>query len=206
MQSKEHWEKVYSTRQTTEVSWFQQHAATSMRLIAEAGISHDAALIDVGGGASTLVDDLLGQGFNSVTVLDISAAALAAAKERLGEKASRVQWIEASITDARLSFHAYDLWHDRAVFHFLTSPEERQAYMATLRNALKPGGYVVIFTFADDGPTKCSGLPVMRYSIQQLQAEFGATFRTLDSGRETHVTPAGNEQRFIYCLLQRTMA
>lgn len=205
MQSKEHWEKVYSSRQASEVSWFQQHADTSLRLIAASGVTPESALIDVGGGASTLVDDLLARGFTSLTVLDISAAALAAAQKRLGDKASRVQWIEASICDTDLPPQAYDLWHDRAVFHFLTSAGEREAYRATLLNALKPGGIVIIFTFADDGPTKCSGLPVERYSIEQLQAEFGTSFRLMDSGREIHLTPSGNEQRFIYCLFQRTI-
>lgn len=205
MQPKEHWERVYSTKSTTEVSWFQEHAAVSLKLIAEAGVPPSGSIIDVGGGASTLVDDLLDRGYCRITVLDLSGAALAAAQARLGDRARQVTWLEASVLEADLPRHAFDVWHDRAVFHFLTDAEERHAYVRAVLNAVKPGGLVIVATFADDGPTRCSGLPVMRYSPEDLHAEFGAPFQLLRHERETHLTPGGNEQRFVYCLC-RTIA
>lgn len=203
MEPKAHWEHVYATKLPDSVSWFQQHADRSLRLIRQTGIPSSAAVIDVGGGASTLVDDLLDDGYSSITVLDLSAAALAAAKQRLGPRADRVTWIEADITAASLPVHAFDVWHDRAVFHFLTEPAQRAAYLRTLLGALKPGGHVVIATFAEDGPTRCSGLPVVRYSADQLHAELGPEFELLAQEREQHRTPSGSMQNFVYCCLRK---
>ena len=204
MQSKNHWEKVYATKSPTEVSWFQEHAGLSLRLIEDAGIARHAAIIDVGGGASTLVDDLLGAGYENVTVLDISGAALAAARARLGALASSVRWLESDILSAALPERTYDVWHDRAVFHFLVAPEDREAYVRTVLRAVKPGGLVIVATFADDGPTQCSGLPVMRYRPDELHRQFGAPFTLLRHERESHQTPAGNIQKFVYCLYRKT--
>jgi SAM-dependent methyltransferase len=199
MQPREHWEHVYSTRPVDRVSWFQPHAGESLRLIRATGVRADAAIIDVGGGASTLVDDLLDNGYSNLTVLDLSASALAAAKTRLGARASGVQWMEANILTAGLPVHAYDVWHDRAVFHFLTAPDERQAYVEAVLRCVRPGGHVIVATFAEDGPTQCSGLPVMRYSADQLHAQFGAAFTLVAHNREEHHTPSGAVQKFVYC-------
>jgi 2-polyprenyl-3-methyl-5-hydroxy-6-metoxy-1,4-benzoquinol methylase len=199
MPSKAHWEQVYTRKPAAEVSWYQEHAEQSLRLIRGTGAPRSAAVIDVGGGASTLVDDLLADGYTAVTVLDLSANALAAARQRLGARADAVTWIEVSITDVALPRHAYDVWHDRAVFHFLTTPQERRAYVAAVQRAVKPGGHVIVATFAEDGPTQCSGLPVMRYSPAELHAQFGAAFSLLGQEREEHHTPAGAVQKFIYC-------
>lgn len=203
MASKEHWEKVYATKGVTDVSWFQAHAALSLRLIREAGVPPSSSVIDVGGGASTFVDDLLANRFADVTVLDLSGAALAAAKARLAARASHVRWIEANVLEATLPKHAYDVWHDRAVFHFLTSAEERRAYVQRVLHAVRPGGLVIVATFAEDGPTSCSGLPVMRYAANDLHAEFGAPFMLLGHERESHHTPSGGEQKFVYCFCRR---
>lgn len=199
MPRKDHWEHVYASKPTTDVSWFQEHAEQSLRLIADTGVPLTASIIDVGGGASTLVDDLLEQGYTSLSVLDISAAALQSAQKRLGDRAAQVQWIEGDITETVLPAHAYDVWHDRAVFHFLTEPAQRHAYVERVFRAVKPGGHVIVSTFAEDGPLQCSGLPVMRYSADALHAEFGAAFKLLRHESEAHRTPAGNIQKFIYC-------
>jgi len=203
VQSKKHWENVYSTKATDEVSWFQEHATLSLKLIRDAGIPLTASIIDVGGGASTLVDDLLLNGYENITVLDLSGTALTKAKARLGSRASAVQWLEASVIEAELPTLAYDVWHDRAVFHFLTAAEERHAYVQAVLRAIKPGGLVIVATFAEDGPTKCSGLPVMRYGANELHAEFGDAFLLLGHKKESHYTPGGNEQRFIYCICRK---
>lgn len=203
MQSKAHWEKVYATKSADEVSWFQEHAELSLKLTREAGTPLSASIIDVGGGASTLVDDLLASGYKNITVLDISGASLAKAKLRLGESASGVQWIEGNILETELPARAYDVWHDRAVFHFLTSEEERHAYVEAVLRAVKPGGLVIVATFAEDGPVKCSGLPVMRYSADELHAEFGEPFLLLGHQKESHHTPGGNEQKFVYCFCRK---
>ena len=203
MQSKDHWEKVYTTKATNAVSWFQPHADTSVGLIKATGAALDASIIDVGGGASTLVDDLLALGYTNLTVLDLSAAALAAARQRLGSKASGVRWIEADITRANLPDREFDIWHDRAVFHFLTSPQERAAYVQAVFRAVKPGGHVIVATFAEDGPNQCSGLPVMRYRPDELHAEFGEAFTLLKHEKEAHHTPSGTVQQFVYCYCRR---
>ena len=204
MPSKDHWGHVYSTKPAASVSWFQEHAEQSLRLIRGTGVPCSAATIDVGGGASTLVDDLLANGYDAVTVLDLSAAALAEAKNRLGQAASRVQWLVGDITQITLPVHAYDVWHDRAVFHFLTRPEDRQAYVNTVLRAVKPGGHVIVATFAEDGPLECSGLPVMRYGPTELHAQFGAPFALVKHEREEHHTPFGTVQKFVYCYCRKT--
>lgn len=201
--NKAHWEQVYTTKATNRVSWFQTQAATSLRLIERSALSLDAPIIDVGGGASVLVDDLLGRGFVDVSVLDLSGAALAAARQRLGDVAQAVTWLEADVTRVELPAAHYALWHDRAVFHFLTDPADRAAYRQRVLHALRPDGQVIVATFAENGPEKCSGLPVQRYSVAQLCAEFGAEFTLLHHETETHSTPSGASQAFIYVQLQR---
>ncbi len=194
---------VYSTKASTEVSWFQEHAALSLKLIQDAVVPTTASIIDVGGGASTLVDDLLANGYEHLTVLDLSGAAMATARSRLGRNADRVRWIEANVLSAELPAYGYDVWHDRAVFHFLTSEVERHAYVNQVLQAVKPGGLVIVATFAEDGPTRCSGLPVMRYSASELHAEFGAPFQLIGHERESHHTPGGHEQKFVYCFCRK---
>ena len=203
MQPKNHWEHVYSTKKTESVSWFQEHAEQSMRLIRGTGVPYSAGIIDVGGGASTLVDDLLSSGYCAVSVLDLAAAALSVAKARLGERASQVQWTEGDITKVLLPVHAFDVWHDRAVFHFLTSKEDREAYVDTVLRSVKPGGHVIVATFAEDGPIQCSGLPVMRYGPSELHAEFGSPFSLVQHEREEHHTPFGTVQKFVYCYCRK---
>jgi len=193
------WENVYSTKATSAVSWFQPHADLSIRLIRSTEVSLRASLIDVGGGASTLVDDLLADGFDHLSVLDLSGAALNAARRRLSARADLVRWLEADITQVVLPAHAFDVWHDRAVFHFLTTPEDRAAYMKNVVRAVKPGGHIIVATFAENGPLQCSGLPVVRYTAEALHAEFGEAFRLLKHETEAHRTPIGAEQQFVYC-------
>jgi ubiquinone/menaquinone biosynthesis C-methylase UbiE len=203
MSAKDHWEQIYETKAPTQVSWYQEHAQLSLKLIQNTGIHRTDQIIDVGAGTSTLVDDLLDAGFEQITVLDISSRALRLARERLGNRASQVNWIEADITKAALPAQAYDLWHDRAVFHFLTQPAERQRYLETLRRAVRPGGHVIIAAFAADGPDHCSGLNVIRYDPESLHSEFDGGFELLDSKYETHHTPFGTEQKFIYCYFRK---
>jgi len=203
MQPKDHWENVYSTKAPESVSWFQVHADMSLRLIRASGVGHEAAIIDVGGGASTLVDDLLEAGYTDLTVLDLSAAALAESRHRLGKRESGVKWVEADITHATFASHSIDLWHDRAVFHFLTKQEDREAYVKQVLRALKPGGHVIMATFGSNGPMQCSGLPVMRYAPDELHAQFGKAFTMLSHEQQLHHTPFGTEQQFIYCMCRK---
>lgn len=199
MSSKQHWEHVYSTKPAESVSWYQPSADLSLRMIEATGLPRNATLIDVGSGASTLVDGLLAAAYSDLTVLDMSAAALHAAQTRLAMHSSRVRWIEADITQVELPARAFDLWHDRAVFHFLVEADDRRRYVRQLAHALKPGGHVVIATFAEDGPTQCSGLPVMRYGANQLAAELGADFELLQHQHASHHTPFGTMQQFTWC-------
>lgn len=203
MQNKDHWEKVYSTKTPDGVSWFQPHADMSMRLIRDSGLSRYAAIIDVGGGASTLVDDLLADGYRNLTVLDLSGAALAESHRRMGVRGDSVRWMEADITRVQFEPYSLDLWHDRAVFHFLTSEEDRAAYVKQVLRALKPGGHVIMATFGTHGPTQCSGLPVMRYAPDELHAEFGEAFTLLSHEEQLHHTPFGTDQQFIYCMCRK---
>jgi SAM-dependent methyltransferase len=203
MQSKEHWERVYSTKAIDAVSWYQPHADHSLQLIQATGAPRLASIIDIGGGASTLVDDLLAKNYQNITVLDLSAAALNFAKERLGAQTHFVTWLESDITKTELPLHAYDVWHDRAVFHFLTAPEDRRAYVQSVLRSVKPGGHVIVATFAEDGPLQCSGLPVMRYNATQLHAEFGENLTLISHDRELHHTPFGTIQQFTYCYCRK---
>jgi SAM-dependent methyltransferase len=203
MNRREHWERVYSTKAADAVSWYQKHADLSLDWIRASGIARTASLIDVGGGSSTLVDDLLHEGYSSLTVLDVSAAALAGTKARLGAQAEAVAWIAADITEVALPSRAFDLWHDRAVFHFLTAAQDRAAYVSALLRAVKPGGHMIVSTFAEDGPSQCSGLPVHRYTPSGLHAELGSDFALIRHQREEHRTPAGALQRFVYCHFRR---
>ncbi|MEO7476946.1 MAG: class I SAM-dependent methyltransferase [Gemmatimonadales bacterium] len=198
--SQEHWERIYRTTDPTRVSWYQPEARLSLDLIRRVAPDLDAPIIDVGGGASLLVDGLLDAGYHSVTVLDIAPSALAVARQRLGERADRVVWMEGSILDARLRASAYAVWHDRAVFHFLTDQPDRARYVEQTRHAVHHGGHVIVASFGPEGPTRCSGLEVTRYSPEGMHAEFGATFRLLDSVSEDHHTPGGAVQAFVYCL------
>ncbi|KAF0206086.1 MAG: methyltransferase type [Gallionellaceae bacterium] len=203
MNPKEHWDKVYSSKASDAVSWFQPHAALSLELIKASGTGQDASIIDVGGGASTLVDDLIANGYSDLTVLDLSAAALDAARQRLGAQGNKVNWIEADITRVKLPVKRYDIWHDRAVFHFLTTQKQRDAYVRTVFHSVMPGGHVIIATFAEDGPEQCSGLPVMRYRADDLHDEFGDAFTLLKHQKEAHQTPFGTMQQFVYCYCRR---
>lgn len=203
MTTKTHWEHIYETKSPTQVSWYQEHAKFSLQYIRNTGIQKTNHIIDVGGGASTLVDDLIKNGFQNITVLDVSGTALQVARQRLGVYAAIVNWIEADITQADLPPNAYDVWHDRAVFHFLTRADDRQNYVDTVRNSVRMGGHVIVATFAQDGPERCSGLDVIRYSPESLHSEFGEDFEVVDSTRETHHSPFGTEQKFIYCYCRK---
>jgi SAM-dependent methyltransferase len=197
--NKQHWETVYSSKPSDAVSWYQPHADRSLQLIQATGLGPQTKVIDVGGGASTLVDDLLLHGYQDVSVMDLSASALAVARARQAPMEARVQWLVADVTTAELPAHAFDVWHDRAVFHFLTRAEDRRAYVAQVLRSVKPGGHVIVATFADDGPLQCSGLPVMRYAPEGLHAEFGEPFTLVAHQREAHTTPFGTVQQFVYC-------
>ena len=200
MDSKTHWEHIYGTKSPDQVSWFEPDAALSLALIHRIAPTRAEAIIDVGAGAAVLVDGLLSSGYRQITVLDLSAAALAHAQRRLGDSARSVHWQEADVLDAALPARAFDVWHDRAVFHFLTRAVDRRRYVAQVRRSLRPGGTTVIATFASDGPSRCSGLDVIRYSPTSLHAELGDDFRLLSGQRHTHITPWGAEQSFTYCL------
>jgi SAM-dependent methyltransferase len=197
-----HWEGVYTQKGESEVSWFQENPAPSLDLIAHVGATPDSAVIDVGGGASRLVDNLVERGFEDVTVLDLSEAALEAAKARLGDRAVQVHWIVADATVWE-PLRTYDIWHDRAAFHFLTEDSDRAVYIARLELALKVGGYAIIATFALDGPERCSGLPVMRYDAVGLGQTLGRVFQLVDTRRHAHATPWGTEQSFQFSVFRR---
>jgi SAM-dependent methyltransferase len=199
---KAHWESVYTTKGEREVSWFQENPAPSLELIALAGLSTDAAIIDIGGGASRLVDALVERKIGKITVLDLSAAALDTARERLGDNGADVEWVVADVTTWEPS-RTYDLWHDRAAFHFLTEASDRSAYIGHLRKAVRAGGHVIIGTFAPDGPERCSGLPIMRYDAGILGDILGAEFDLMDSRRHDHTTPWGAMQRFQFSTFRR---
>jgi SAM-dependent methyltransferase len=196
-----HWEGVYTKKGANEVSWFQKNPAPSLALIAQVGATQASAIIDIGGGASRLVDNLVDRGFEDVTVLDLSQAALEAAKGRLGDRAERVHWIVADATIWEPP-RAYDIWHDRAALHFLTEDRDRAAYVARLERALKVGGYAIIATFALDGPERCSGLPVVRYDPASLGQTLGRGFQLVDSRRDTHATPWGSDQSFQFSVFR----
>lgn len=192
-----HWQNVYATKGEAEVSWFQNRPTISLDMIRAANPDHGAAIIDIGGGASRLVDALLQDGYRDIAVLDLSANALHAAKKRIGAAASKVDWIVADATTWR-PMKTYDVWHDRAAFHFLTDPHDRAAYVERLRSAIAPGGHVVIATFAPDGPETCSGLPVQRHDSTSLAAELGPEFALVETRSETHHTPWNSTQAFQF--------
>lgn len=195
----DHWQAVYETKSATDVSWYEPVPQRSLELIEAAGLPPEAALVDVGGGASTLVDHLLTAGFGDITVLDVARAALEASKARLGSASDRVHWIAADVT-AWQPPRRYDLWHDRAVFHFLVDVALRDEYLDVLKSALAPDGYVVMATFGPEGPTRCSGLDAQRYSAAELSEVLGSAFRLVRSEIEEHVTPSGHVQQFLYGL------
>lgn len=199
---KQHWNSIYSTKKVTEVSWYEPMPETSLELISGCTLEKDSAVIDIGGGDSFLAEFLLAREFNNITVLDISDNAIDRAKERLGEQAEKVKWIVADIT-AFEPKEKYDLWHDRAAFHFLTENDQIESYLQKLRQAVKPGGFVIIGTFSDRGPKTCSGLPVKQYSIAELQKLFSQGFENVNSKTTDHTTPSGEVQNFTFCSFQR---
>ncbi len=199
MNDREHWDGIYKGKEPETVSWHRPHLDCSLRFIQAAGLSPDAAVLDVGGGSSTLADDLLALGFRNVTVLDLSEVALAQAKARLGARAAAATWLVGDITDVELPAQRFDFWHDRAVFHFLTDETARRRYVQAVRRAVRPGGYVLVATFGPHGPERCSGLPVVRYSPDEIHAWFGGAFEKLGQECEIHHTPRGAAQEFVYC-------
>ena len=199
MDTKTHWEKVYTTKAPDAVSWYRPHLETSLALIVRAADARSASIIDIGGGESTLVDDLLAWGYENITVLDVSQTAIEVTKKRLGLAAEKIHWLVADITEEELEPGAYDVWHDRAVFHFLTASEQRVAYVRNVAHAVRPGGHVIVSTFGPEGPTKCSGLDVIRYDAESLHDQFGVRFRLVESSKELHRTPFGTTQQFLFC-------
>ncbi|MBX9873608.1 MAG: class I SAM-dependent methyltransferase [Beijerinckiaceae bacterium] len=199
-----HWDDVYTTKPADTVSWFQDDPTPSLDMIAQTGLSTDDPIVDIGGGASVLIDRLLDRGHSAVTVLDIADAGLAVARKRLGERAALVSWIAQDVTAWQPPKDAFSIWHDRAVFHFLVEDADRVAYVRTLDRGVSVGGYVILAPFALSGPERCSGLPVRRYSAELLQAELGPRYRLIDQKLQTHVTPVGNRQDFIWCLFRKT--
>jgi SAM-dependent methyltransferase len=197
----EHWENVYGTKAADAVSWYRPHLETSLSWVERFAPDRDARVIDVGGGESTFADDLIARGYQRVTVLDISKTALEASQARLRSAAAGMEWIAADITRAELPSGAYDIWHDRAVFHFLTAAEDRAAYRERVRRSLRRGGHVIIATFGPEGPLKCSALEVCRYDADSLRRELGDEFRMVESLTEIHQTPFGTSQQFVYCCL-----
>jgi SAM-dependent methyltransferase len=196
---REHWDRVYQTKRSTEVSWYRPHLDTSLALIAEAVPNRDASIVDVGGGESTLVDDLLSRGYTDVTLVDLSPTALEVTRARLGDAAASVSWVCGDATQVALPEARYDVWHDRAVFHFLTDSAARAAYVRQVARCVRPGGHVIIGAFGPDGPTQCSGLDVVRYDADALHGEFGERFELLRHLEEVHQTPLGRAQQFVWC-------
>ena len=199
MSNKQHWEKVYTTKAPDAVSWFAPHLETSLKLIHQATSDKQAAIIDIGGGEATLVDDLLAEGYQDISVLDISQKAIDVSRALIGDKADQVHWYCADITDVALPQNHFDVWHDRAVFHFLTHDTQRLKYVEQVMRSVKHGGHVIVSTFGPEGPEKCSGLNVVRYDATSLHNQFGKTFSLIDSSTEIHQTPMGTTQQFLYC-------
>jgi 2-polyprenyl-3-methyl-5-hydroxy-6-metoxy-1,4-benzoquinol methylase len=199
MESKSHWEQVYQSKAPETVSWYAPHLETSIKLIQQATTDKQAAIIDVGGGEATLVDDLLDHGYHRMSVLDISQTAIDVARKRLGINGANVAWYCSDITSATLPESYFDVWHDRAVFHFLTNENDRKKYIRQVMRSVKHGGYVIISTFGPEGPDKCSGLDVVKYNADSLHTEFGKNFQLIESSTEIHHTPFGTTQQFLYC-------
>ena len=205
MNKKTHWETVYQTKSDQQISWYREHLDNSLQMILDTKVEKDAAIIDVGGGSSTLADDLLSSGFADISVLDISAAAMKKSQGRLGSCARLIEWIEADITEVSLPKNHYDVWHDRAVFHFLTDAKDRKKYVKLVMNSLRPGGHIIVASFGENGPLKCSGLDVVRYSSETMHNEFGDEFKLIKSFNETHKTPFATTQEFIYCYCRKNV-
>ena len=204
-ETQQHWQRVYLERDAKTVSWFEDSPVASLEMLERANLKSASSVIDVGGGASALVDALLDRGCDNLTVLDISPAALELARARLGAAAERVTWLAADITRANLPQSAYDMWHDRAVFHFLTDISSRNAYVTALKTSLRPNGHALIAGFAPDGPLKCSGLDTARYDAAALLEVLGADeFELLEQRRIQHITPSGGTQAFTYVLFKRS--
>ena len=201
--SKSHWERVYRSKAPDAVSWYAAHLDESLGYIRRASVAADAAIVDVGGGEATLVDDLLDAGYRNVAVLDLSERALQVCRTRLADRADRVSWLAADALEHEFAPRSVDVWHDRAVFHFLTEQEQRQRYVAQVLKALRPGGHAIVGAFGPQGPTQCSGLPVTRYSSDELHDEFGSPFHLLDHTTTLHTTPWGTTQQFVYCYCRR---
>ncbi len=199
MHSKEHWEQVYTSKSPDRLGWYKPQLQTSLEWIGALGLEPDQPIIDVGGGASTLIDDLLAAGHSAVTVIDIAEPALEILRSRLGDKSSAVNWLCGDITAIELPENAFALWHDRAVFHFLTEASQQERYTESLRRALQPGGHLIIGTFAPEAPPRCSGLPVQRYDLQLLCDTLGSELELRRHRKEMHVTPGGVEQMYLYC-------
>ena len=204
MSRQSHWERVYAKSAPDEVSWFQPYPSVSLELIEACDLASDARILDVGGGASRLVDTLCDRGFAQLGVLDVAEQALSESKQRLGSRADAVEWLVADVT-AFTTPHQWDLWHDRAVLHFLTDSQDRTAYRHTLLESVAPGGHVIIATFGPDGPTRCSDLDVRRYSAESLQETLGSDLELIESRKEAHQTPRGVVQQFLYCRFRRLM-
>lgn len=198
-----HWQGVWTSKQAEAVSWFQPEPATSLALIAKAELRKDAGIVDIGGGASRLVDRLLDKGYAHIAVLDVSDAALEVAHQRLGARGDDVTWIDSDVLEWRPVPGLFELWHDRAVFHFLTRPEEQKAYRNVMMTALVPGGWAVLGTFAPDGPEKCSNLPVARHDAASLARILGPDFDMIEELRENHLTPGGAVQKFCWSVFRR---
>ncbi len=199
---KSHWENIYKNKISMEMSWYQEEPTLSLQLIRKIQLAHDAPIIDVGGGASLLVDYLCKEGYTNVSVLDVSAKALATARDRLGADASKIEWLQKDVTQF-VPPHQFSLWHDRAVFHFLTEKSDRENYLKVLNRALEPNGHIIIATFAIGGPTKCSGLDIVQYDAEKLMAVLGTGFELVEDRTEIHITPASEEQKFAYFRLNR---
>jgi len=199
MDGEQHWDRVYGSKAPDAVSWYRPHLERSLAFIEAAHLDRGESIIDVGGGTSTLVDDLLERGYQDITVLDVSAVAIDRAKTRLAARAADVTWLVGDVTRIELPEGRFAFWHDRAVFHFLTAAEARRSYVAAVRRALKVDGHIVVATFGPGGPEKCSGLEVARYDGDALHGEFGGSFLKVDSCTEHHTTPWGTEQEFVYC-------
>ncbi|WP_020395197.1 class I SAM-dependent methyltransferase [Thiolinea disciformis] len=199
MNPQQHWESVYQTKNSAQVSWYAQHLEVSLQLIQYLAPHRHASVLDVGTGASTLPDDLLAAGYHNLSMLDISSQALAITQRRLGVDAPTIQWLVGDVLALDFAPHYYDVWHDRAVFHFLTENSQRERYVQQVLKAVKPDGHVIMATFGIHGPKQCSGLEVMRYDSQGLHSAFGQSFRLLDSLTVNHQTPSGMTQEFLYC-------
>ena len=202
MDAERHWQQVYEEREPDQVSWFEATPERSLALIEATGLPKEAGIVDVGGGASALAGELLHAGYSDITVAEISTVALERAQTAVGDRAQEIDWVTADVREHDFG-RQFDLWHDRAVFHFMVEPADREAYLSTLGRALRPGGHLIIATFGPEGPTQCSGLPVRRYSADDLSAWLGAEFEREDDELVAHETPSGNQQQFLYARFRR---